>query len=72
LITSPQDLGHIAALVIHGDADDRLPPYWAEQSISLLKELGVPLQFLHYPIGHEITRDVAADFANWVRDLIPR
>jgi len=72
LIAPPQALKHLSGLVIHGDADDRLLPFWAEQSVSLLEELGVPFQFSRYPIGHEITREVAADFANWVRKLIPR
>jgi len=72
LIASAHALTGLAALVVHGDADDRLPPSWAEQSVALLKELGVAFNFLHYPIGHEISGDVAADFAVWVRQLIPR
>lgn len=71
LIAAHDDLQHLAALVIHGEADDRLPYSWAEKSGALLNELGIPLQSLRYPMGHEITRDVAIDFARWISDLLP-
>lgn len=71
LIASKDALKHLAALVVHGTADDRLPFFWAERSVAKLGELGIEFQSLVYPMGHEITREVAADFANWVRQMMP-
>jgi len=71
LIASKDDLKHLSALVVHGRADDRLPFYWAERSVAKLGELGIDFQSLAYPMGHEITREVAIDFANWVRRVMP-
>lgn len=64
-------LKHLSALVLHGENDDRLPFYWAERSVAQLGALGVDLQSLAYPMGHEITRQVATDFSDWVCRVIP-
>jgi phospholipase/carboxylesterase len=64
-----EDLKRISALVMHGENDDRLPYFWAERSVSLLRELGVPLNFMNYKIGHEISPEVAVDFADWVNSF---
>jgi len=71
IIASAKELKHLSALVVHGDADDRLPVHLAVQSTALLEELGLPFRSLRYPMGHEITREVATDFANWVCNLLP-
>ncbi|MFH1658159.1 MAG: phospholipase [Pseudomonadota bacterium] len=70
LMAPKDDLKHLSALVVHGHADDRLPFYWAERSVAKLEELGIDFQSLAYPMGHEIIREVAADFANWVRRMM--
>lgn len=70
LIASAEELRGISAFVAHGDTDDRLPISWAERSVSLLEERGVPCQFRRYPMGHEVNRGVAADFAHWVHQLL--
>lgn len=69
LIAPTEDLKHLSALVVHGQDDDRLPYFWAEKSATLLQERGVPFHLLHYKMSHEITREVATDFAEWVRNI---
>ncbi|TAH47668.1 MAG: phospholipase [Betaproteobacteria bacterium] len=67
LIAQPAQLGALDALILHGDQDDRLPVMWAERSTSLLQQLGVRFEQKRYPARHEITLDMAQDFAAWVR-----
>lgn len=69
LIAPKEALKRISAMVMHGENDGTLPHFWAERSISWLQELGVSVDFKNYKIGHEITREVAADFADWVRNF---
>ena len=71
LIAPSEDLKRLSALVMHGENDDRLPFFWAEKSVGLLQEHGVPFHLLQYKMGHEITREVATDFAGWVREILP-
>lgn len=70
LIARAEDLKHLSALVIHGENDDRLPYFWAEKSTELLQAHGIPFHLLNYGIGHGITREVAIDFAAWVRNIL--
>lgn len=70
LIARAEDLQHLSALVIHGKNDDRLPYFWAEKSTELLQAHGIPSHLLNYGIGHEITHEVATDFASWVRNIL--
>lgn len=71
LIARKEELEHLSALIVHGEDDDRLPYFWGEKSIALLGELGVPFELARYKMGHEITREVAADFAEWIRKTLP-
>lgn len=70
LIAPADDLKHLSALVIHGEYDDRLPYAWAEKSLGLLRQHGIQSQLLQYQMGHEITREVVDDFADWVRNVL--
>lgn len=71
LIAPTEDLKRLSALVIHGENDDRLPFFWAKKSVGLLQEHGIPFDLRQYTIGHEITSQVATDFADWVCKLLP-
>lgn len=71
LIAPSEHLQRLSALVMHGRNDDRLPFSWAEKSVGLLQEQGVPFLLLQYSMGHEISREVANDFADWVLKLLP-
>jgi len=70
LIAPAGDLKHLSALIIHGENDDRLPYFWAEKSAVLLREHGIPFRLQQYKMGHEITREAATDFADWVSHSI--
>ena len=47
-------MSHITAcvtptLIVHGDADDRVPPSQGAEMWRALKSLGVPVEFVRYP-----------------------
>ncbi|ATE61127.1 alpha/beta hydrolase [Thauera sinica] len=70
LIAPPEALAGLEALIAHGEQDDRLPVAWAQRSAELLRRLGVRFEERRYAARHEITRDMADDFAAWVRRLL--
>lgn len=59
-------LASISAFVAHGRLDNKLPVDWAEKADQWLTALGVQHQTRLYPIGHELTAEVAADFNRWL------
>ena len=63
-------LGELRALISHGRADDKLPVSWAERADAWLNNLGVPHELKLYPVGHELSAEMASDFQDWCRDLI--
>ena len=71
LIAAPEALAGLQGLILNGDYDDRLPVAFAEQSAALLQSHGVPFTQKRYPMGHEITRDSAVDFVEWLTRLLP-
>lgn len=66
LIAPGPALAHLQGLVLHGEADDRLPVAWAERSAELLQALGIACEQRRYGAGHEVTPAMAGDFAAWV------
>ncbi|MBI3143848.1 MAG: phospholipase [Pseudogulbenkiania sp.] len=59
-------LAQLAGFVAHGEFDDKLPFSWAERATAWLGELGVPHQLHRYPVGHQLTAEMAQDFAAWL------
>jgi phospholipase/carboxylesterase len=67
---APADaLANLQAFVAHGLHDTKLPVSWAHKADQWLTELGVRHRTELYPIGHELTADVARNFNEWLRDL---
>lgn len=66
LIGGREALARLAGFVSHGEADDKLPFAWAERATAWLGELGVPHQLHRYPVGHQLTAEMAQDFAAWL------
>jgi dipeptidyl aminopeptidase/acylaminoacyl peptidase len=63
-------------LIVHGDADDRVPPSQGAEMFRALKVLGVPVQFVRYPRephafrerAHQI--DVQQRILNWFKTYL--
>lgn len=60
----------LAGFVAHGSRDATLAPSWAERTDTWLGELGVPCESRRYPAGHELTPDMARDFAAWLANRV--
>ena len=63
---APDALARLGGFVSHGEFDDKLPLSWAEKAGNWLRELGVPHQLHLYPVGHQLTSEMAHDFVNWL------
>lgn len=66
LIAPAERLGHLRALILHGEGDDVLPIHWAEKSAQLMRDHAIPFEMSRFDAGHEITSDIARTFAAWV------
>ncbi len=70
-VASPVALASLKAFVAHGIHDNKLPVSWAEKADQWLNELGVRHELKLYPIGHELSGAVVADFIEWLNALLP-
>lgn len=70
-VAGPGALSNLKAFVAHGIHDNKLPVSWAEKADQWLNELGVRHELKLYPIGHELSGAVVADFVEWLDALIP-
>lgn len=66
IIGEPADLAQLSAFIGHGEFDDKLPIAWAERADAWLTELGVPHQLQRYRCGHQLSAEMATDFAAWL------
>jgi phospholipase/carboxylesterase len=69
-IAPREDLGHLSAFIGHGRLDDKLPVSWAERADAWLTSLGVRHRTAYYPIGHDLSADMADDFGAWLADTL--
>ncbi|MDN8004176.1 phospholipase [Burkholderia multivorans] len=70
-LIAPRDaLRSLHALILHGDADDKLPVTWAETADTKLTALGVAHDMRRYAAGHELTADMVRDFGRWVGERV--
>ena len=60
-------LAHLRAFVGHGEYDRTLPVIWAQRADQWLTKLGVEHVTRHYPIGHEISPAMHAEFLEWLQ-----
>jgi phospholipase/carboxylesterase len=56
----------LPTLVQHGTSDDLVPLERATQSLRLLRELGIPVTFSEYEMGHEVSQESLADLNRWL------
>ncbi|MGC4039442.1 MAG: dienelactone hydrolase family protein [Flavobacterium sp.] len=51
----------------HGTVDQVIPVEWARKSIPVLKDLGIPVDYREYPVGHGVAPQNFFDFKNWLQ-----
>jgi phospholipase/carboxylesterase len=56
----------LPTLVQHGSSDELVSVERAAESLRLLRELGVPVTFKEYPMGHEISIESLRDLDRWL------
>ena len=63
-------LAQLQFLVQHGSVDQVLPVEGSREIRSYLEELGCPVTYYEYPMGHEISRESLDDASTWLTDQI--
>ena len=65
-LANRERLAHLRALIGHGEYDRTLPVLWAQRADQRLADLEVEHVTRLYPIGHEISPAMQADFLEWL------
>lgn len=60
----------LRTLVHHGRRDELIELERAKHSVTLLKNLRVPVDYREYDMGHEITSPSLADLSTWLREKV--
>lgn len=61
------DFGTLKIFASHGTVDQVIPVQWAQKSIPVLEELGIPVVYKEYPVGHGVAPQNFFDFKNWLQ-----
>lgn len=61
-----EQLAGLRGFIGHGQYDQTLPVVWSQRADQWLADLGVRHVTRHYPIGHEISSAMHADFLEWL------
>lgn len=56
----------VPVFMAHGDADDIVVPARGEAARKILSDLGYPVDWRTYPMGHEVCMDEVADLNAWL------
>ena len=59
-----------ALFMAHGDEDAVIPLRYGRQSADLLKNLGYPVEWRDYGMGHEVCWGEIRDIADWFRRIL--
>ncbi|CAM3673790.1 hypothetical protein [Polaromonas hydrogenivorans] len=68
-LAGTERLAKLRGFIGHGECDSKLPVTWAQRSDRLLDELGVAHLTRLYPIDHEISAAMQADFLQWLQGV---
>lgn len=72
LIVPAERLAKLPILVVHGVADNVLPIHYGRASRDLLTELGLPLTYQEYLIGHNVSQESIQDISLWLSQQLDR
>ena len=77
---SPELLDHLPlassaqslpTLIQHGSADDMITVDRAQEAADSLRRLSIPVTYLEYTMGHEISPRTLADLSTWLEERVP-
>ncbi len=77
---SPELLDHLPlassaqrlpTLIQHGSADDMITVDKAREAADTLRRLSIPVTYLEYSMGHEISPRTLADLSTWLEERVP-
>lgn len=61
------DFSKLTLFASHGTVDQVIPVDWARNSVPVLEQLGIPIVYKEYPIGHGVSPQNFFDFKNWLQ-----
>jgi phospholipase/carboxylesterase len=62
------DFSNLRFFASHGTVDQVVPVDWARNSIPKIKDLGIPIVYNEYPVGHGVAPQNFFDFKNWLSE----
>ena len=68
-IADKSKLKQLRAFIGHGQFDNKLPVEWAQRAEQILADLGLTYTARRYPMGHEISAAMHADFVAWAGSI---
>ena len=66
-VAKKEELHHLKVFVAHGVQDGTLPVHYARQAKAFLQNLGVPLTYHEYNMGHQINSELLTDLDAWLK-----
>ena len=60
------DFSSLKIFASHGTVDQVIPVEWARQSIPVIENLGIPVTFKEYSVGHGVAPQNFHDLKNWL------
>ncbi|MGJ7913367.1 alpha/beta hydrolase [Neobacillus sp. LXY-1] len=62
----------LAVFISHGECDQVLPFNWGIENVNYFANLGVPVTFKDYPVGHTVSEQNRHDFQSWILNDLQR
>ena len=64
---STNDFSNLKIFASHGTVDQVIPVEWARKSIPVLENLGIPVVYKEYPVGHGVAPQNFFDVKHWLQ-----
>lgn len=61
------DFSNLKIFASHGTVDQVIPVEWARKSIPVIENLGIPVVYKEYSVGHGVAPQNFFDFKNWLQ-----
>ena len=61
------DFSNLKIFASHGTVDQVIPVEWARNSIPVIENLGIPILYKEYPVGHGVAPQNFFDLKNWLQ-----
>ena len=65
-----KDNKHLQFYVSHGTVDQVIPVDWARKTKPFIENLGLPIDYKEYPVGHGVAPQNFFDFKNWLQETL--